>query len=69
MIKGTPSTTNLSEGGLFGKLDSGTSRNAWNDAALKVGNDFATTAGKSFAETLVQQLKAEGQTQKLPQLQ
>jgi protease-4 len=69
MIKGTPSTTNLSEGGLFGKLDSGSSRNAWSDAALKVGNDFATTAGKAFAETLVQQLKAEGQTQKLPQLQ
>lgn len=68
MIKGTPSTTNLSEGGLFGKLDSGSSRNALGDAALKVGNDFATTAGKAFAETLVQQLKAEGQTQKLPQL-
>lgn len=68
-LKGTPSTTNLSEGGLFGKLEGDTSRNVLSDAALEVGNAFAATAGQAFAETLVHQLKAEGQSQKLPQLQ
>ena len=68
MIKGKPSITNLSEGGLFGKLDSSTSRNALDNAALEVGNTLAATAGKAFAETLVQQLKAEGQITVAPQL-
>lgn len=72
-LKGTPPTTNLSEGGLFGKLEGDTSRNvlsdtALSDAALKVGNAFAATAGKAFAETLIQQLKAEGRTKTTPQL-
>ena len=68
MLKGKPLTTNLSQGGLFSKVESDTSRNALGDAALEVGNAFAATAGKAFAETLVQQLKAEGQTQQVPQL-
>ncbi len=69
MLKSSPPpTTNLSEGSLFGKLDGGTSRNALSDASLRLGNAFAATAGQAFAETLVERLKAEGQTQAAPQL-
>ncbi len=68
MLKASPPTTNLSEGGLFGKLDSGSSRNALNEASLRIGNAFAATVGQAFAETLVERLKSEGQTQAAPQL-
>lgn len=72
MLPSSPPTTNVSEGGLFSKADGGTSRNvlggAWGDAALNLGNSFASTAGRAFADSLVERLKTEGQTQAAPQL-
>ena len=72
MLKGAPTTTNLSGGGLFGKLESGTSRNAkagvLSESALQVGNAFAQTAGRAFADRLVENLKTESQTPAAPQL-
>ena len=68
MLKGAPPTTNLSEGGLFGQLESGPSHNALGEFGLRIGNAFAETAGQAFAETLVERLKSEGQTQATPQL-